>query len=406
MGSQRGSLRKTDPKDWLLDFMRAEVDCVAITDHNSGEWIDRLKSALRELEQEAHAEYRRLYLFPGVEITASGGTHILALLDTEKNSNDVAALLGAVGYKDVRGSSSIASEASPSVVVQAIAGTGGIPILAHVDQPTGAWELRGNTLAPLLDADELFAIEVRDAKNPKPDLYNQRKLAWAEVLGSDSHHRSKGNGCSFPGSRYTWVKMAEPSLEGLRLALVDGGGFSIRRSDESEPFDPFALPEHRIESIEITDARYMGHGQPPAMLEFSPWLNALVGGRGTGKSTVIHALRLAARRDWELERLDDRSEPRLTFERFKQVPSDRTKDGGLKVSTSIEWTLVRDSVRHRVHWRQNGTGTTVEEESGADGWMPSTVQSVTPERFPIRVYSQGPDRRVGWGQPDSFARRD
>ena len=40
----------------------------------------------------------------------------------------------------------------------------------------------------------------------------------------------------------------------------------------------------------------MGRGQVEKM-EFSPRLNALVGGRGTGKSTVVHALRIAARRE-------------------------------------------------------------------------------------------------------------
>lgn len=30
---------------WLLKYMAAGIDCVAVTDHNSGEWIDKLKEA-------------------------------------------------------------------------------------------------------------------------------------------------------------------------------------------------------------------------------------------------------------------------------------------------------------------------------------------------------------------------
>ena len=71
------------------------------------------------------------------------------------------------------------------------------------------------------------------------------------MLGSDSHHPQAASGGRSPGSHYTWVKMAQPSLEGLRLALIDGQGFSVRRSDEDESFDPFALPDHFIESVEI-----------------------------------------------------------------------------------------------------------------------------------------------------------
>lgn len=35
--------------------MAAGIDCVAITDHNSGEWIDPLQAAYRQMEQKAGA---------------------------------------------------------------------------------------------------------------------------------------------------------------------------------------------------------------------------------------------------------------------------------------------------------------------------------------------------------------
>ena len=98
-GRTQASLKRTTSKDWLLGFMRAGVDCVAVTDHNSGEWIDKLQAALVELKQELHSDFRPLHLFPGVEITASGGVHILALLDVDKTSADVERLLGAVDYR-------------------------------------------------------------------------------------------------------------------------------------------------------------------------------------------------------------------------------------------------------------------------------------------------------------------
>lgn len=382
------NLREISPRDWLLGFMRAEIDCVAVTDHNSGEWIDRLKEALLDLERAPHPDFRPLYLFPGVEITANGGIHVLAILDIDKEADDVTTLLGAVGYKGDRGASAVAADSATIDVVKAIGMADGIPVLAHVDGPSGAWQLSGNTLTPLFGLDDLFAMEVVDPTKGKPDLYHQHKLAWAEILGSDSHHPDGQAGSRFPGSHYTWVKMARPSLEGLRLALLDGRGFSIWRSDDPVPFDPFALPKHYIETIEIDDARFMGRGEPEK-LEFSPWLNALVGGRGTGKSTIVHALRLAARREDELARLEERSEPRLTFERFNRMPSDRTDKGGLSSSTKIQWIMMRDGVRHRLHWRQDGNGPAVEEDTGDNRWESSSVQTITSERFPVRIFSQG-----------------
>ena len=384
-GPDQASLKQIEPKDWLLGFMRAEVDCVAITDHNSGAWIDRLKSALEELKQEEPVDLRPLYLFPGVEITANGGTHILALFDIDQGTDKVTQLLGAVDFRGDLGSSELAADKAPIEVVNAIRQSGGISILAHVDCPRGAWELSGNTLAPLLDRDELFAMEVANPNSAKPGLYVQRGLSWAEVLGSDAHHPGK-TGPKFPGSHYTWVKMAKPSVEGLRLALIDGGGFSIRRSDEQ--FDPNGLPDNFIEAIELSDARYMGRGQP-AKLEFCPWLNALVGGRGTGKSTMIHALRLVARREQELGKLDNLNGPRTTFERFKHAADNPMGQGGLTKNTTIHWIVRRDGVRHRVNWREDGTGVTVEDEIGIDSWVASRAQSVNSERFPVRIFSQG-----------------
>ena len=368
--------------------MRASVDCVAIADHNSCDWIDRLKEALAKLKEEAHTEYRPLHLFPGVEVTANGGTHILAIFDPATNSDGVAKLLGAIGYWGEPGKSEVAADSAPIQVVEEVDKAGGIPILAHVDEPDGAWGLTGNTLAPLLESDWLFAAEVKDFNSVRPELYRKRRLAWAEVLGSDSHHPESEHDTRFPGSHYTWVKMSNPSLEGLRLALLDGGGFSIRRSDVSEPFDPLALPTHHIQSIELANARFMGNG-PPAMLEFSPWLNALVGGRGTGKSTVIHGFRLVARRDDELKGLEERSTPRLTFDRFNMVPQSRMDEGGLKDTTEIRWIVMRDGVRHRLHWRQSGTGPVVEEESEQGDWIKTDPQTITSERFPMRLFSQG-----------------
>ena len=386
-GPHQAALRQVAPRDWLLGYMRAGLDCVAVTDHNSGAWIDRLKEALQALEQEGHEDFRHLALFPGVEITANGGVHVLAVLNVGCESADVATLLGAVGYEGKRGASDSAAKCSAIEVVEAICEAGGVPILAHVDGPAGAWKLVGNSLTPLLDMEDLFALEVVDPSHEKPQVYRDRKLSWAEVIGSDSHHPTSADGSHFPGSRYTWIKMASPSLEGLRLALLDGGDFSLRRSDSAKSFDPFAIPKNLIEAIEIEDARYMGRGTV-ARVAFSPWLNALVGGRGTGKSTVLHALRLAARRQSELNDLEERSGPRFTFQEFDRVPKDRRDRGGLTEATAVRWLIKRDDVRYRVHWRQDAGGIVVEYRDD-DHWAESPSQTVTPRRFPLRLFSQG-----------------
>lgn len=392
-----GTDHELTPEQWLFRFMQAEIDCVAITDHNSGKWIDRLKSAYAHMEQERPNGFRHLYLFPGVELSVNGGFHLLAIFNQDATSSDIDKLLGMVNYQGSKGECDDATHCSPIEVVRIVHSAGALAIPAHVDQSKGLLQLKENaagdsrqtamdplTVKHLFGHDLIQAMEVVDRSIPKPSIYVNYPISWPEVVGSDCHNFRDQ---STPGSRYTWIKMAKPSLEGLRLALMDGEGFSVRRSDDPEHFDPNALPEHFIESVEIAKARYMGRDEPER-LSFSPWFNALIGGRGTGKSTVVHALRLAFRRDEDLKSLDEDTEPRRTFERFTRVAQGRDDDGALIQETHIILTLYRLGGQYRVHWRQNGSGVTVEEES--DGlWQASDSQAVLHHRFPVRIFSQG-----------------
>ena len=342
--------------EWLLRFMQAEIDCVAVTDHNSGAWIDRLKSALTAMEADPPEGFRPLHLFPGVELSVNGGFHLLAVFGPEKSTADIDTLLGAVDYRGTKGDSNGVTAKSGVEVVRTVLEQGGIPIPAHADRDKGLFRLTtdgdgtaldSNTTAQVLDCDGILAMEIVDRTAPKPEIYSQRKLGWTEVIGTDDHG-VPGRDRS-PGSHYTWVKMAAPSLEGLRLALLDGDASSILRSDEEGHGDANSTPEFFVESVEVRGARYMGQGES-AKFRFSPWLNALVGGRGTGKSTVIHSLRLALRMEDELSRLEKGSNTRKVFERFN-----------------------RQSV----------------EDEGMGNWFLSASQSITRTRFPARVFSQG-----------------
>ena len=390
-GPDHAELRKMSPKEWLLGYMRAEIDCVAVTDHNSGEWIEPLRQALAELEVENHPEFRKLYLFPGVEITANGGIHVLAIFDPSCTGTDVAKLLGAVKYNGVTGESSVAANCSTIEAVEAVSSAKAIPILAHADGPSGAFkELSGNTLVPLLDCPVLLAIEISDPAAPKPACYQNRKLAWAEVLGSDSHHPQGSPARHFPGSHFTWVKMDRPCRESLHYALLDGNGFSIRRSDDTTPFQPFGTPEHFIESIEVANARFMGR-KTPEVFRFSPWFNALIGGRGTGKSTVVHMIRKVYRRGTELKALGEKDVAVQTFESFDRTPKSREDYGGWNKdgrSTRLLLTLMRDGMRYRLSWGQTENETKVEEET-TNGWKKSVSQAIAADRFPLRLFSQG-----------------
>ena len=314
-------------EDWLLKYMAAGVDCVAVTDHNSGAWIDGLKAAYGQMKQQA-AEgtppdgFRELTLFPGVEISVNGGFHLLAIFDPSATARTISDLLATVRYQDTDGDSDGVTRASPADVVQAVLDANGIPIPAHSDQDKGLLRVNPGTrecaldpytVRQVMDIEGLLAVEWLDTALPVPACVEKESERVAKVLGSDCH---SFQGSGVPGSRFTWIKMASSTLGGLRLALLDGNGVSVRRSDEGA-FEPFQTPTHFVTGIKIDSARFMGNGAPERLF-FTPYYNALIGGRGTGKSTVVHAMRMAYRRDEELRRLGEKTEPYRQFTGFAE----------------------------------------------------------------------------------------
>lgn len=378
-GPQQAQIKQRTPKGWLLDYMRAGIDCVAITDHNSGAWIDKLRKALGDLESERPEGFRQIHLFPGVEISVHGGVHLLAILACDKVTSDIDSLLGAVGFSGTKGSSSDVTSKSFGDVTSEIERVDGIAIPAHVDGDNGLFrEFQGTTLVQALDSKHVFAMEVVDSASRKPALYTDKKLEWTEVLGSDAHHPSGEAGQRFPGNHFTWVKMGSPSLEGLRLALLDGSPLSVRRFDQ-EAGDRNEHAPLVLESVEIANAHYMGRAEP-FTLKLNPWLNVIVGGRGTGKSTVVEFLRLALRRDNELP-----DELKPEFEKYKSVYANREDGGLLTAEATIRVVYRKNGSRFRIQWSPAGDLDSIEEEVD-EGWR--RAEGDVQQRFPVRMYSQ------------------
>ncbi len=386
------------PEDWLLRYMAAGIDCVAVTDHNSGAWIDGLKTAYGRMKEQADERtppdgFRELTLFPGVEISVNAGFHLLAIFDPSATARTISDLMAAARYRDTEGDSDGVTRASPADVVQTVLDAGGIPIPAHSDQDKGLLRVNSgtrectldpHTVRQVMEIEGLLAVEWVDTALPAPSCVEKESGRVAKVLGSDCH---SFRGSGVPGSRFTWVKMASATLEGLRLALLDGNGVSVRRSDEGV-FEPFETPTHFVTGIQIDSARFMGNGSPERVA-FTPYYNALIGGRGTGKSTVVHAMRMAYRRDDELRRLGEKTEPYRHFASFAEPARGRDGDGALRDNTEICVDLMRDGAVHRLRWHRDGQDAVVEEQDSIGEWRASASQAVTAERFPIRLFSQG-----------------
>lgn len=375
-GTNQSELKKISHADWLLTYMRNEIDCVAITDHNSGAWIDQLKKEVENLKE--HPDYRPLHLFPGVEISVNGGVHILAIFDIDKTQSDIDSLLGAVKYRGEKGNSDDCTASSATEVIDIISEHGAIPIPAHVNCPRGIFtEFQGTTLEQILANKNIYAIESTSLDYEKQEIIKSKKLAWTEVLGSDSHHLSGEPGMQYPGSHYTWVKMASPSLNGLKLALLDGN-LSIKRSDSCTD-NPNTHGSFIINSIEVENAKYLGRGKKLSC-SFNPWLNTIVGGRGTGKSTLVEFLRLTLDRNNELP--DSISQD---FAKYSKPNQNRNDDGLLRDDSLITVSMTKDGIHFQSIWDQNQK-THIINKRVNDAWELS--ESNVAQRFPIRIYSQ------------------
>jgi len=94
---------------------------------------------------------------------------------------------------------------------------------------------------------------------------------------SDNRHRNFAS----LGVHATWVKWVRPTAEALRQACL------ARRSRISQTEPP--LPATRITRIEVSNSKFLG----PFNIELNAQYNALIGGRGTGKSSILEYLRWA-----------------------------------------------------------------------------------------------------------------
>ena len=365
---------------WLEAARDAKLDAVAVTDHNTAEGVGRLQELQAKVEGAP-------VLFPGVELTTENGTHLLLLADPGTGRAEIDDILARVGVDSA--SRGTKEARSPHGVLDILDEVGNkmLVVAAHVNRRRGLLQTyESGSFGKILTHDALVAVEVdpdaeftddqeRWLDGRVPEIRRRIPQIWS----SDGHH------CDQLGQRFTWVKMARPTLDGLRLALLDAEG-SIRR-DRSASCS--AEPPHAgsyLHGIAVRDGRYMGCGEP-FEIAFSPWLTAIIGGRGTGKSTLVDFLRKTLRRDNELEAggRDREGALRKSFDSRMSVPAPRTVEGLLREETQVRAFYWKDDQRFQLGWSQDGKVPAIGRFSG--GGLVEEHGDIR-ERFPVRIYSQ------------------
>ncbi|MFI6602137.1 TrlF family AAA-like ATPase [Nonomuraea sp. NPDC050536] len=351
------------------------IQVVALADHHTGAWTEEMQLAGAKVG---------IVVFPGVEITTgtgSDGAHLLLIGNLDKTALDIDILLAKVCGFDDRYPRFNPSDQTPAPAPRTIhqilheLPPGWIAVAPHAFNDNGLASkktVRGTGRWQALHDENLSAIDVGRYSADKSQLaWNQRfrnrelddfpcldRLAF--ISTSDAYSLDS------LGSRFTWIRMAEPSLEGLRQAFLDYDSRIICDWDDRlkkyPERDPNLVTHPWLEFVSLGGR--LGNSTQGLSLEFSPGLNVVIGGRGSGKSTVVSGIR---RLYGETASLPDKVKTDLE-EFYRRVFADAELEAVHRLPVSGE--------RQTARWTQEGGGIT-SRDSGD-----------TPTRFPVRVFSQ------------------
>lgn len=404
------------PEQWVKTAIEKGLDCVAVTDHNSGEYVDEIKNA---------AIGSDLTVFPGVEVTCSDAKiHLLVLFDIDKGTQDVNDFLIKVGIdRSEFGEQTAGTNKNLEDVVKIATDCKAIVIPAHVDEFNGISEAANQIRENLLKKSEISAVQVvhhtltcKESEYSKSEsstilneYYNktiseERQKDWrrtvvqcmnhnkAILTFSDNPHQ-KGDskhGLWGIGSRYTWIKLdVKPSLESLRQAFLLHK-FRVRNDFIiKENQTPYELPNEWIEKIVIKNTQISDISNP-LELKFSPQMNTIIGGRGSGKSSVLRFLRGAFPHLISELNYESLKSIKEDFENFFSIHNKSKETGVLNNGSEIEVFINRNLERYKVLCKVHSNKPEVKayKEDQASGDYIEVEDEGMTNIFQIDIFSQ------------------
>ncbi|ANB71304.1 ATPase [Paraburkholderia phytofirmans OLGA172] len=294
-GSEHG-LDETTYNQQLLDqCLTLGIKVVGIADHGSVDAVDGLRRFL-----EPHG----IVVFPGFEIASSEKVHMVCLFPEGTTRDQLNRYLGRLDLTDVQ-DTVWPSRKTCLDLAQIIFELGGFWYAAHMTGSNGLLRLNqdggglvhvwqnetlvkaGQIPGPLKDLPANYKDIVL---NKNPDYRRAHPVAMlnAKDVAKPEDLADSGATC--------WIKMTRPGFEGFLTAFKDPES-RIRLGP---------LPEAHYSRLEALN--FHGGYLDGINIELSAHLNTVIGGRGTGKSTLIECLRyvldapplgLAARRQYE-----------------------------------------------------------------------------------------------------------
>lgn len=298
-------LNKTvSPEDWVKGATNAGLDAVVITDHNSAEWIEKIRDAARLIKEK---EGKDLVIYPGIELCCGlDYTHILIIFDPTEEIRTIKNFLTECGIQDEY-LSDTTKNASIERLQELIHKYNFLIVPAHFSKNKGLGKLNVNAIKEFANKFPIAAIEVRDEEcleEVKKKVENKTFQSYpALVAGSDNPGEIEGeHSINGLGKAYTWIKLSEHSLESLKMAFLDEFRIKIVIDGSNDIADPNLNSHNYISGMKITKLKHVDDLD----FRFSPNLNCVIGGRGTGKSTIVEMIRMVLHKITEDKKNIDR----------------------------------------------------------------------------------------------------
>ncbi|MFL0248429.1 TrlF family AAA-like ATPase [Candidatus Clostridium stratigraminis] len=291
-------------KDYIDKLEEENIKIGIITNHNKFN-----KFEFTNLKKEASK--RGIFLIPGVELSVNDGAngiHTLIAFKEEDwicNGNDHinsfigSAFLGKDNYENENGRCKFGL--IETIKILNSMNKDYFIVMAHIEQNSGFYnELNGGRIEEIavdLNFDNILGFQkVRTRKfvdNLKQWIGKDKLPAFVE--GSDPKCIDEiGKG------EKTFLKVGDFSFDAVKLALCD---YENRTSKEE-----FQLSRPIIKSISFQGGKLEGKE-----IDFSPFLNTLIGIRGSGKSTILELLRYGLDYNFDGEIIDKNYKDNLIY---------------------------------------------------------------------------------------------
>ncbi len=282
-GTHHGLTEEEYIRDLIAKCLSVGVQVLAVTDHNHVGSIDAIR-------QKANAS--GVAVFPGFEAASAEGVHILCLYPPETSVESLGRYLGQLGIHNTSTQSDL-SDKPFCELLDTVRKQGGIAVAAHITHTSGLLnQLHGQARINAWKDTNLLVVQIpgevasvpqdkiQIVRNKNPDYKREpgasAELALAVINASDV---AVPDDLDDPGTT-TFIKMCQVTIDGLRQAFLDPASRIRLNSDP--------VPDQHTEFVAIS---WLSGFLGDAAIHFNENLNVLIGGRGTGKSTVIESIR-------------------------------------------------------------------------------------------------------------------